>query len=132
MQWLPSIPGVGEITAVTVLAILPPLDQLESARQLAAFAGVTPSQKQSGSKTGKTRMSKLGHSRLRRALYFPALAALRCNPRAQALAQRLKQKGKSKMVIVGAVMRLLIHLIFGVLKNQSSFDPNYLNGHAAA
>jgi transposase len=126
IAWLTSIPGVGEITAVTLLSILPPLDQIDSARQLAAFAGVTPAQKQSGNNPGKTRMSKLGHSRLRRALYLPALAAVRCNPRAKALAQRLSAKGKKRMVIVGAVMRLLLHLAFGVLKNRAPFDPNYL------
>jgi transposase len=131
LGWLTSIPGVGEITAVTLLSILPPLDQIQSARQLAAFAGVTPSQNQSGTSPGKTRMSKIGHSRLRKALYLPAVAALRCNPRAQALAQRLAAKGKSKMVLVGAIMRLLTHLMFGVLKNRVAFDPNYLNAKTA-
>jgi transposase len=124
---LRSIPGVGFITAVTVLTIMPPLEQLESARQLAAFAGLTPSQRQSGVFTGRSRLSKMGHRRLRKALYFPALTALRHNPRVQSLAIRLAQKGKSKMVIVGAAMRLLTHLIFGVLKNQIPFDPDYQN-----
>jgi transposase len=130
--WLTSIPGVGETTAVTVLAIMPALDQIQSARQLAAFAGVTPCQKQSGNSPGKTRMSKLGHRRLRKALYFPALSALRHNPRAKALAQRLAAKGKRRMVIVGAVMRLLLHLMFGVLKNHAPFDPNHLQGSLAS
>jgi transposase len=126
VELLTSIPGVGILTAVTVLAIMPEIDQLESARQLAAFAGVTPSQRQSGTVTGRTHLSKLGHRRLRKALYFPALAALRSNRRVQAMAIRLAQKGKGKMVIVGAAMRLLTHLIFGVLKNQIPFDPDYL------
>jgi transposase len=131
---LTTIPGVGFITAITVLAIIPPLDQLESARQLAAFAGLTPSQRQSGLFTGRSRLSKMGHGRLRKALYFPALAALRYNRRVQSLAIRLAQKGKRKMVIVGAAMRLLSHLIFGILKNQRPFDPNYQNktSHRAA
>lgn len=131
---LTSIPGVGFVTAITVLAILPPMDQLESARQLAAFAGLTPSQRQSGLLTGRSHLSKMGHRRLRKALYFPALAALRSNPRIQSLAIRLAQKGKGKMVIVGAAMRLLTHLIFGVLKNQIPFDPHYQNkvSHRAA
>lgn len=127
VQLLTSIPGVGFLTAVTVLAIMPELDQLESARQLAAFAGVTPSQRQSGTSTGRSHLSKLGHRRLRKALYFPAITALRCNPRIQALAIRLAQKGKKKMVIVGAAMRLLTHLIFGVLKHQKAFDPSHQN-----
>src|SRR6267142_1475653 len=122
---LTTIPGVGTVTAATVLAIMPEIDQLDNARQLAAFAGVTPSQRQSGTLSGRTRMSKLGHRRLRKALYFPAITALRCNPRVQALAIRLAQKGKAKMVIVGAAMRLLAHLIFGVLKNRTAFDPTY-------
>jgi transposase len=122
---LTSIPGIGTITALTVLAIMPRIDQLTSARQLAAFAGVTPSQRQSGTFTGKTRLSKFGHRRLRKALYFPAVVALRCNQRVQALAVRLAQKGKCKMVIIGAAMRLLTHLIFGVLKNRQPFDPHY-------
>lgn len=124
--WLTSIPGVGQTTAVSVLAIMPAMDQIDNARQLAAFAGVTPAQKQSGKNPGKTRMSKLGHSRLRKALYLPALSALRHNPRAKELAQRLKAKGKRPMVIVGAVMRLLLHLMYGVLKNRAAFDPNHL------
>lgn len=134
VELLQSIPGIGLITAVTVLSIMPDIEQLEEARQLAAFAGVTPCQKQSGLSAGKTRMSKFGHSRLRKALYFPALTALRHNPRAQALAIRLSQKGKGKMVILGAVMRLLTHLIYGVLKHQRPFDPNYENktSHRAA
>jgi transposase len=136
MELLTSIPGIGQVTAATVLAILPPLDQIQSARQLAAFAGVTPCQKQSGNSPAKTRMSKLGHGRLRKALFMPAVASLRFNPRAQALAQRLGAKGKGKMVIVGAVMRLLTHLIFGVLKHRTPFDPNYqkaqIAGKAAA
>lgn len=122
---LTSIPGVGRVTALTLLATMPDIDQLHSARQLAAFAGVTPSQRQSGTSPGRTHMSKLGHRRLRKALYFPALTALRCNPRVQALAIRLAQKGRPKMVIIGAAMRLLTHLMFGVLKNQTPFDPHY-------
>lgn len=131
---LTTIPGVGFITAITVLAIIPPMEQLENARQLAAFAGLTPSQRQSGTFTGRSRLSKMGHGRLRKALYFPALAALRYNRRVQSLAVRLAQKGKRKMVIVGAAMRLLTHLIFGILKNQIPFDPNYQNknSHRAA
>lgn len=132
VKLLTSIPGIGTITAVTVLAIIPPIDQLDSARQLAAFAGVTPCQRQSGTFTGKTHLSKFGHRRLRKALYFPALAALRSNRRVQALAIRLAQKGKSKMVIVGAAMRLLTHLIFGVLKNHIPFDPDYLQRRCRA
>jgi transposase len=134
VELLMSIPGIAFVSAITILSIMPEVQQLTEARQLAAFAGVTPSQRQSGASQGKTRMSKCGHGRLRKALYFPALTALRHNPRVQALAIRLAQKGKKKMVIVGAAMRLLTHLIYGVLKNQTPFDPQYQNktSHRAA
>jgi transposase len=127
---LASIPGIGQTTAATLFATMPDLEELGGARQLAAFAGLTPRQAQSGLSAGKTRLCKLGHSRLRKALYFPALAALRSNPRAQALARRLAEKGKGKMVIIGAVMRLLLHLSYGVLKTQLPFDSNHLQARA--
>jgi transposase len=102
IQLLKSIPGVGRITATTLLAVMPPISQLASGRQLAAFAGVTPQHNDSGTHKGQTRMSKLGHSRLRRTLYLAAVSALRCNPIIQALAARLARRGKKKMVIIGA------------------------------
>ena len=56
---------------------------------------------------------------------MPALAALRFNPIIQTLAERLAARGKHKMVIVGAAMRKLLHLAYGVLKTGLPFDPNY-------
>lgn len=125
-QLLQTIPGVGPATAATVLAELPP--QLATARQAAAYAGVTPRQKLSGSSVrGRTGLSKTGNGRLRKALYFPAITALKHNPIIRALAQRLLAKGKSKMCVVAAAMRKLLHLIFGVLKHQQPFNPNWHN-----
>lgn len=121
---LQSIPGVGEATAATVLAELPP--DLASARTAAAYAGVTPRQKQSGSSVrGRTALSKTGNSRLRKALYFPAITALKWNPLIREMAQRLLARGKSKMCVVGAAMRKLLHLIYGVLKHQQPFNPHW-------
>lgn len=128
---LTSIPGVGEATTATVLAELP-VDRLEDARQAAAYAGVTPRLKQSGTSVrGRSGLSKTGNSALRKALYFPALTALRCNPIIMALAKRLRAAGKSKMCIVGAAMRKLLHLIWGVLKSNQPFDPNWLHKSSA-
>jgi transposase len=62
---------------------------------------------------------------LRKALYFPAITALRFNPLIRALGLRLKEKGKPKMLIVGAAMRKLLHLAYGVLKSKRPFDPNF-------
>jgi len=119
---LTSIPGIGESTAAVLLAEL--FDkQYRSARQAAAFAGVVPRIAESGTLKRRSRLSKIGPSRLRKALYFPALAGLRFNPSLQALRTRLRAKGKVPMVIVGAAMRKLIHLAYGVLKSQRPYDP---------
>jgi transposase len=119
---LTSIPGIGEATAATLLAEL--FDKhYSSARQAAAFAGVVPRIVESGTLRRPGRLSKIGSGRLRKALYFPALTALRCNPTLQSLRARLRAKGKVPMVIVGAAMRKLIHIAYGVLKSQRRYDP---------
>jgi transposase len=121
---LTSIPGIGEATAAVLLAEL--FDKrYTSARQAAAFAGVVPRIIESGTMRRPGRLSKLGPGRVRKALYFPALAALRCNPTLQSLRLRLRAKGKVPMVIIGAAMRKLIHIAYGVLKSQRTYDPMY-------
>lgn len=70
-------------------------------------------------------MSKMGRSRLRSCFFMPALVALRYNPIIVALKQRLTKAGKAKMAIVGAAMRKLIHIIYGVLKNKQPFQADY-------
>jgi transposase len=123
---LDSIPGVGETTAAALLAEVPDFSQYRSARQVAAFAGLVPRERQSGSSVrGRVRLSKIGNARLRKALYFPAVTALRCSPFFQAWAEGLRQRGKSKMAIIGAVMRKLVHLAYGVLKTGRPFDPEW-------
>jgi transposase len=105
---------------------VPDLKQYKSARQVAAFAGLVPRERQSGSSVrGRVRLSKIGNARLRKALYFPAVTALRCSPFFQAWAEGLRQRGKSKMAVIGAAMRKLVHLAYGVLKTGRPFDPEW-------
>jgi transposase len=120
---LTTIPGIGEKTAARVLAASRDPAQFRSARQYAAFSGLVPRPVESGTLRGKARLARIGSARLRHALYFPALTALRYNPVLQALQQRLTQKHKPKMVIVAAAMRKLLHLIYGVLTSKRPFDP---------
>ncbi len=123
---LDSIPGIGEATAATLLAEITDITQYESARQVAAYAGLVPRERQSGSSVrGRTRLSKIGNARLRKALYFPAITALRCSPFFQAWAKGLRERGKCKMSVIGAAMRKLIHLAYGVLKTGKPFDPEW-------
>ena len=122
---LETIPGIGQTTAALVLAELGDHERFESARQAAAYAGLTPAHHESGSSVHrKPHLSKVGSSRLRRALYFPAMAALRCNAAVEAFGDRLAERGKEEMVIIGAAMRKLLHICYGVLKNQTPFDAS--------
>lgn len=128
LRLLVTIPGVGFLTAVVLLAEIPHLDRFSSARQLVAYVGLDPRQHSSGSSIHKkTRISKRGNARLRAALYFPALAAKRCNPLLQPLVQRLSQAGHCPMSIIAAVMRKLLHYAFAILRSGRPFDRNYLN-----
>lgn len=123
-ELLISIPGIAQTTAAVLLAELGDVTRFGSARQVAAFAGLVPRLRQSGSSVrGRSALSKSGSSRLRKSLYFPALTALRWNPLLRAMGERLRAQGKSKMLIVGAAMRKLLHLAFGVLKSGKPFDP---------
>lgn len=123
---LQSIPGIGQITAAVLLAEVGDITHFSSARQVAAFAGLVPRVRESGSSVrSKPRLSKVGSSRLRKSLYFPAMTALRWNPLIKALGLRLAAQGKSKMLILGAAMRKLLHLAYGVLKSKQPFDPNF-------
>jgi len=128
IQLLTSIPGIGLLTATKLLANMPHLADYRSAKQAAADAGLTPSEFQSGTSVwGKPRLSKLGKARIRKTLFLPALASIRCNPIIQSFRQRLLNNGKSKMVVVGAMMRKLLHIAYGLLKHNKPFDPNYAN-----
>jgi transposase len=123
-ELLCSIPGVGRWTAARVLAEIEAVHSVVDARQLAADAGLTPHERTSASSVHhQPRLAKTGTSRLRRALYFPAMVAMRHNPVVHALAERLRARGKRPMVIVGAALRKLLHLIYGVLKSGKVFDP---------
>jgi transposase len=124
-ELLTSSPGIGDITAAHFLAEVPDVSRFDSAAQLAAYAGLTARHHQSGSSGHRpSRLSKVGNKRLRAALYMPALSAMRFNPFIEDLVVRLELRGKRPMVIVGAVMRKLLHIAFGVLKSGRPFDPN--------
>lgn len=119
-----SIPGLGEITCQILLAELPEIELFGNARQLAAWAGVTPRHFTSGtSGRSTTPITKVGSANLRKALYLPAMTAMRYNPLLKEFAQRLKENGKTGKQIVVAVMRKLLHQIYGILKSGLPFNP---------
>lgn len=121
-ELLQTIPGIGEKTARLLLGEIE-FRSFDSARALAAFAGVTPKKFQSGTSLNRTRLSKLGSGRIRKALYFPAISAVKYNEVVKHFARRLSENGKTPMQIVCASMRKLLHIAFGVIKNNRPFDP---------
>ena len=119
---LQTIPGIGEKTASLLLGEIE-FRSFSSARALAAHVGVTPRRHQSGTSLNWTRLSKIGNGRVRKALYFPAIVAVQCNQVISVFARRLSDNGKTPMQVVGAAMRKLIHIAYGVIKNDRPFDP---------
>jgi transposase len=126
-ELLITIPGIGDTTAAKLLAEMLDVKLYKSARQLAAFAGLAPRLHESGSSIKrKARLSKTGAPRLRKALYFPAIAAIKYNPSIKAMSVRLRERGLCPMQIIGAAMRKLVHLAYGVLKSGRPFDPSMI------
>ena len=121
---LASIPGLGEISCQIMLAELPELSHFKSARELAAWAGVTPCHYASGT-SGRptTPITKVGSANLRRALFMPAMNARVFNPLLKTFGDRLKENGKKPKQIIVAIMRKLLHQIYGILKSKEPYNP---------
>jgi transposase len=130
VQRLSQIEGIGTCCAQWLCAELPM--HLPNARAAAAWAAVTPRQRQSGSSLHSTApVGSEGNRHLRRVLFMAAMVARQHNPRLKAFADRLAQNGKSKLQILIAVLHKLIKISFALLKNQSSYPPahNPLSSH---
>ena len=117
--------GIGFITVVTVLAETRCFEQVTCQKQLASYAGLDVVFNDSGLRKGKRTISRKGNAFLRTAVFMPALAAVRSNPRFKELYQRLVAKGKNKKLALIAVARKLLLLIYTLWKNNTSYDPNY-------
>jgi transposase len=124
-QLLLSIPGIGEKTAHILLGEILYFDSFESAKQVAAFAGLNPKQRLSGKMKGRSAISKIGNAHLRKALYFPAIVARKHNPLIRDFCARMQENRLVSKEVVVAGMRKLLHISFGVLKNDCPFDPHY-------
>lgn len=124
-ELIESITGLGAKTAAKLLGEIPQLATYRRVEQVVAYAGLNPEERQSGLTKLPAHISKTGNVRVRQALYMPAIVAMKHNPVIQAFAQRLEERGLCKLSIVTAVMRKLLHLVFGVLKTGKKFDPNH-------
>jgi len=125
-ELLKSIPGVGDITAEAILSETNGFENFHRIEQVVAYIGLSPKEKTSGTSVrGQSKLCKMGSARLRRILYMPALVATRRNPAVNALYARLKEKSKNGIIIACACMKRLLHIMFGVIKNNQPFDPEY-------
>lgn len=124
---LESIPGVGPIISRMMMTIIRSRE-FESAPQCAAFLGLVPIQHESGTSIrGRSRLSKMGNPAVRAKLYMAAIVAKQYNPDIKQQYERLLKNGKVKMSALGAAMRKLVHICFGVLKHQQPYQPQSLN-----
>jgi len=121
-----TIKGVAEHTVATVIAETFGFELFESAKQLISYCGYDVVENQSGKTTGKTRISKKGCSRIRRAMHFPAFNAMRPDqPIFYNLYQRTFEKHHIKMKSYVAIQKKLLTTIYALWKNDTEFDPQY-------
>jgi transposase len=113
---LDGIPGVGPVTAVTVLAEMPELGQLDR-QKVAALAGLAPFNRDSGQKRGKRHIFG-GRKGIRRVLYMACMSAIRCNPLIRSMFLRLKEKGKVFKVAITACMRKMLTIMNAMIRDQ--------------
>ncbi len=127
-----SLPGIGLLTAATILGETNGFDLIRNKRQLASYAGLDVKEKQSGTSVkGKPRISKKGNRYLRKAMHLPALTAIRHDERFKAIFARIVSKHGIKMKAAVAVQRKLLEMTFTVYKKQEKYDKLYLTktGH---
>lgn len=122
-EWIDSVPGVGPVTAATMVAELPELGQLNR-QKIAALVGVAPFNKDSGPKRGKRRIFG-GRSGVRRTLFMATLSASQHNPVIRAFYQSLLKRGKEKKVALTACMRKLLVILNAMVRKEEAwrFSP---------
>jgi transposase len=121
-----TIPGVGLLTAATVLGETNGFDLIRNKRQLTSYAGLDVKEKTSGTSVkGKPRISKKGNRNLRKAMHLPALAAIRFDENYKGIFARLVAKHGIKMKAAVAVQRKLLEMIYTIFKTQIAYNKNY-------
>jgi len=118
-----SVKGIAKLSAVQLLPEILVLPEGLTPRQWVAHAGLDPRQHDSGTSVQKpARISKVGNSAIRRALYMPALVAIRHDPHVKGFYEELLQKGKKPLQAIVAVMRKLLHALHGMLRTGQTWQ----------
>ena len=124
---LTSIPGIGKLTAIIILAETNGFELIRNKKQLVNYAGLDVKEKQSGTTVkGKPKISKRGNRHLRKSLYMPSLAAIRTDERFKTFFARLVSRHGIKLKAGVAVQKKLLELTYIVWKTQKPYDKNYL------
>ncbi len=125
------MPGIGEASALYLLAELLLLPTGLSVRQWVAHSGLDPQHHQSGSSVLKpSRISRHGNRHLRQALYMPALVAVRHDPHLRSFYETLQQRHKRKLQALVAVARKILHAIYGMFRHSCPYNGSRLFPHA--
>lgn len=120
-----SLPGIAELSAARLLAEIVDIKRFKTVKQFVAHAGLAPQERSSGTSVhGKAFIGKSGRKKLRKSLYMCAVASSTHDPAMHAYAQRLRQRGKPAKVVLTAVMRKLLHMVYGILKTEEIYDPS--------
>jgi transposase len=123
VERLCSVPGIGQLSALRLLGELLVLPADLKAKQWVAHAGLDPRPRQSGMKDAPRHISRTGNRHLRLALFMPALVAVQRSPQIKATYEALPARGKKKKVALIAIMRRLLHAIWGMLHHHQDFNP---------
>jgi transposase len=123
VRLLKTFIGIGDILSIGLMIEIQNISRFKSAKKLASFWGVHPMYKMSGDGGGSFKMSKQGRMQPRRLLYLVALTAINHNPVIKSLYEYHVKKGRKKMDAIGICMHKILRIIYGMLKNNTAFDP---------
>lgn len=128
---LMTIPGVGQTTAITVVAETGGFHLIENVRQLCSYAGLDIKERESGKWKGQSKISKQGNSHIRAVLYFPSLTTIKYSPMHKDFYHRIIEEKKKSKIGITAVGRKLLILMYSIWKKDIEYDENYKNKPAA-
>jgi len=124
---LQSIPGIGKKSAYMMIVCTNGFSTFDNYKQVISFFGLAPRHYQSGTSVkGKTRICKMGMSRVRKILYMAGVTAIKCNKTCEDLYDRLRAKGKSHNLAIIAVVNKLIKQSFAIAKNNTYYQADYI------
>ncbi len=122
-----SITGIGQVTAVALLAYTKGFTAFSNAKELACYCGVVPFAKKSGTSIRfKPTVSPYANRKLKKLLHLCALSAIRNDIEIQTYFERKVREGKNKMSVINAVRNKLIHRVFAVIRDDRSYEKNYV------